>query len=206
MKAKGVRAGLPKRTTSRAGTPMETVNIDLAGPYEASFGRSIYRIMFVDRPSRWMRLYDIKSKLETTMFAQMFLADINYMGTPRRFRTDNEGEFTSHSYTDFYDYAGIRRDYTPTGKPQHNAVVESGIWRAMKRGNTANFEVRRLFPGIDLAKIPNVDTVGNCLSLEAVLWDADCLDHSTTKETIEWRSPYEVFFTRLPELQIVQLL
>ena len=36
LKAKGVEAGVPHRTTSRAGKPMETAHIDLAGPYEAS--------------------------------------------------------------------------------------------------------------------------------------------------------------------------
>ena len=34
-------------------------------------------------------------------FVQRFLADMNDMGTPRCFRTDNGGEFTSRSYTDF---------------------------------------------------------------------------------------------------------
>ena len=57
--------------------------------------------MFVDTASRWMRPYGMKSKSETTVFVQRFLADMNDMGTPRCFRTDNGGEFTSRSYTDF---------------------------------------------------------------------------------------------------------
>ena len=100
---------------------------------------------------------------------QRFLADMNDMGTPRCFRTDNGGKFTSRSYTDFCDSAGIRREYTAPGKSQQNAVVESAIWRAMKGGHAARREVRCVFPDVDLAKIPNVDTDGDRLWLKAVL-------------------------------------
>ena len=55
-----MRSGVPRRTESRAGRPMETVHIDLAGPYEASMGGSLYLIMFVDSASRWMRPYGMK--------------------------------------------------------------------------------------------------------------------------------------------------
>ena len=48
LEAKGVRGGVPRRTTLRAGRPMETAHTDLAGPYEASMGGSLYLIMFVD--------------------------------------------------------------------------------------------------------------------------------------------------------------
>ena len=63
-----MRSGVPRRTESRAGRPMETVHIDLAGPYEASMGGSLYLIMFVDSASRWMRPYGMKRKSETTAF------------------------------------------------------------------------------------------------------------------------------------------
>ena len=49
---KDVRAGVPRRTTSRAGKPMEAVHIDLSCPYEASMGGTVYLIMFVDSTSR----------------------------------------------------------------------------------------------------------------------------------------------------------
>ena len=43
--AKGIRAGTPWRTTSRAGRLMETVHIDLFGPQEAFLGGSVYLII-----------------------------------------------------------------------------------------------------------------------------------------------------------------
>ena len=48
LEAKVERDVVPRRTTLRAGMPVETVHTDLAGPYEASMGGSHYLIMFVD--------------------------------------------------------------------------------------------------------------------------------------------------------------
>ena len=39
--------------------------------------------------------------------------------------------------------------------------------------------------------------------MEAVLWAADCFNHSATKANTGWRSPHEVFFSRLPDLLVV---
>lgn len=52
-------------------------------------------------------------------------------------------------------------------------------------------------------KITNLNAEGNCLRLEAVLWAADGFNRSATKANRGWRSPYEVFFSRPPELQVV---
>ena len=41
---------------------METVHINLAAPYEASMGGSLYLIMLVDSASGWMRQYGMKNK------------------------------------------------------------------------------------------------------------------------------------------------
>ena len=64
LEAKGVRAGVPRRTTSRAGKPMETVHIDLCGPNEASMGPSVSLTMLVDIASRLMWACGMKSKSE----------------------------------------------------------------------------------------------------------------------------------------------
>ena len=203
LEAKGIRAGTPRRTTSRAGRPMETVHIYLSVPYEASLGGSVYLIMFVDSASRWMRPYGMRRKCETTAYVQKFLADMNEMGRPNCFRTDNAGEFISRDFVDYCDSAGIRREYTAPGKPQQNAVVESAIWRAMKGGHAARLEIGRLFPDVDLGKIPFVGAYGNRLWLEAALGAFDCFNGSATKTNIGWRSPHEVFFGRLPDLQVI---
>ena len=116
LEAKGVRAGVPWRTISRVGTPMETAHIDLAGHYGATLGGSVCLITFVDIASRWLRPYGMKSTSETTMFVEKFLADMNDTGTPQCFGTENGGEFTSRNSTDVCDSTGIRREYTAPGR------------------------------------------------------------------------------------------
>ena len=73
----------------------------------------------------------------------------------------------------------------------------------MKGGHAAGLEIGRLFPGVDLAKIQFVAANGNRLWLEAVLWDSDYINRSATKANTGWRLPHEVFFRRLPDLQVL---
>ena len=98
LEEKGVRAGVPRRTTSRAGKPMETLHIDLAGPYEASMGGSVYLIMFVDSASRWMRPCGMRKKSETTTYVRKFVADMNNMAASVRITVENSPAATTCSF------------------------------------------------------------------------------------------------------------
>ena len=120
LETKSVRSGVPRRTISRVGRPMETVHIDLAGSCEASMGGSHYLIIFIDSTSRWVRLYGMMRKLQTTLYVQTFPADMNALGRPLCYRADNGGEFTSRSYI-VCDSAAILREHTAPHKPQQKA-------------------------------------------------------------------------------------
>ena len=76
----------------------------------------------------------------------------------------------------------------------------------MKEGHAARREVRCLFSDVGLAKNPNVGTNGNRLWLKIVLRAVNCFNRSATKANAWWRLPYEVFFSRPPELQVVPVL
>lgn len=131
-----MRTGVPRRTTSRAGKTLKTVHIDQAGPYEASMGGFVNLIMFVDSAWRWMEPYRVKTKSESVTYVWKFVTDITNMGRPHCFHTDIVGGFIDRGYAEICDSAGVRREYTtPTpGKSYQEAVVESGMWRAMKDG------------------------------------------------------------------------
>ena len=83
----------------------------------------------------------MRRKSETTAYVQKFPTDMNGMGRPNCFRTDNGEEFISRDYVDHCDSVRIRREYTAPEKPQQEAVVESAIWRAMKGGHAARLEI-----------------------------------------------------------------
>ena len=82
----------------------------------------MYPIMFVDSSSRWSRPYGMRRKSETIAYVQKFLADMDGMGRPSCFLTDDGGEFISRDYVDYCDSAGIHRECTAPGKPQRTRL------------------------------------------------------------------------------------
>ena len=60
-----------------------------------------------------------------------------------------------------------------------------------------------IFPDVDFTGIPNIGANSNRLWLEAALWAADGFNRSATKANTGWKSPYEVFFSRRPEVQVL---
>ena len=118
--ANGIRAVVPRSTTSRAKFPRELVHIDLAGPCETSIDGSEYVIMFTDSASRLMRPYGLNKVSDLPLMVKRYIAD---MGKPCAFRA--EGEFTSGAYVRICDRRGIQRENTAPGTSKHNAPVES---------------------------------------------------------------------------------
>lgn len=58
-------------------------------------------------------------------------------------------------------------------------------------------------PGVDVPLISSLGPNDNRPWHQAALWAADCLRHSATKADTGWRSTLEVWFSRLPDLQLV---
>ena len=138
--AKGNRAPTAHYTTARAKRPMELIHIDTAGPFPASLGGSRYVVMFVDSASRLQRPYGTRDKTAAAILAvvKRFIAD---MGVPRAFRSDNEAEYTNHSFVEYCNNLGIRRELTAPYTPQQNGPVESALWRAFKAGHAARLGI-----------------------------------------------------------------
>ena len=136
------------------------------------------------------------------VYVRTFVADMNNMGRPQCFRTDNGGELSSRDYVEFSDSARICLEYTAPGRPQPNADFESAIWRDIEGGHAACREIRLMFPGVDLGRSPTLRANGNRLWLKGVIWVANCFTISATKTNTGWRSPYEGFLSRQPALQV----
>ena len=117
LMAKGNRAPIAHHTTARAKRPMELIYNDTAGPFSVSLGGSRYVVMFVDRASRLQRPYGTSDKISAAILAvvKLFIAD---MGVPRAFRSDNGREYTNHSFVEFCNNLGIRREWTAPYTPQ----------------------------------------------------------------------------------------
>ena len=150
--AKGNRAPTVHHTTVRAKRPMELIHIDTAGPFPASLEGSRYVVMFVDSASRLRRPCGTRDKTAAAILAvvKRFIAD---MGVPRAFRRDNGVEYTNHSFVEYSNNLGIRRELTPSHTAEQNGPVESALWRAFKAGHLARLGISNIYPDIRLDEV-----------------------------------------------------
>ena len=191
--AKGMRAPIPHRTTSRAAALLDLVHINTAGPFPEPLGGSRYVIVFVYSASRFQRPYGTRDKSASAILGvvQRFLVD---MGVPRAFRTDDGTEFTNSAFVEYCNIIQIRRKLTAPYTPQQNGPVESGLSRAIKAGHAARIEVNRLFPNVHLERLEGVrDPYGASLWMESVLWASEGFNRSATSANSGMLSPYEIF-------------
>lgn len=79
--------------------PTKSVDIQFGASYIATGRSGVNALVEIGQPPYC-----------SISLVQKFLADMNGMGQPRCFRTDNGGEFTSRSYTDYRD---LPRIHTP---------------------------------------------------------------------------------------------
>ena len=143
---KGVRAGVTHQQTVRMSQPQAKVHVDISGSFPPSLSGSVYLIMFVDNASRLMRPYGMRKKSEAPDRAKQFIAD---MGPVECFGTDNAAEFTGAGFVKPCHDRGIQPEFTGAYNARANAVVENATQRAVKAGNAARLEAKRLYPAGD---------------------------------------------------------
>ena len=197
--AKGIRASIPHRTTSRAAAPLDLVHIDTVGPFPEFLGGSRY-VVFVDSASRFQRPYGTRDKSASAILkvVQRFVAD---MGVPRAFRTDNGAEDTNSAFVEYCNSLQIRRELTAPYTPQQNGPVESGLSRAIKASHAARIEVNKLFLDVHLERLKGVrDPDDTSLRMESVLWASEGFNRSATTANSGILSPDEVFYGSRPPM------
>ena len=200
---KGDRAPTAHHTTARAKKPMELVHIDAAGPFPASLGGFRYVVVFVDSVFRLRRPHGTRDKSAATILAvvKRFIADL---GAPRAFRRDNGAEYTNHSFVEYCNNLGIRRELTAPYTPQQNGPEESALWRAFKAGRAARLGVSNIYPGIRLNEVAgSTDAAATSLWMESLLWASEGFNRSTTAANDGWLSPHEIFYGNRPPLPLL---
>ena len=143
--AKGNPAPTTHDTTARAKWSMKVVHIDTAGPFLVSLGGLGYVVMFVDSASHLQRPYGTRDKSAAAILAvvKRFTVD---MGVTRALRSDNGAQHTNHSFVEYCDDVGIRRELTAPYTPQQYDSVESAFWTAKKQGTQNVWEFRTSTP------------------------------------------------------------
>ena len=202
--AKGNRAPTPHHTTARAKRPMELIHVDTTGPFPASLGGSRYVVMFVDSASRLQRPYGTRDKTAAAIFGVVMKRFIADMGVPRAFKSDNGREYTNHSFVEFCNNLGIRRELTAPYTPHQNGPVESALWRAFKAGHAARLGISNIYPDIRVNEVRgSTDAAATSLWMESLLWASECFNRSATAANDGWLSPHEIFYGNRPLLPLL---
>ena len=201
--AKRNRTPTAHHTTARAKKPMELVHICTAGPFPTSLGGSRYVVMFVDSASRLQRPYRTRDKSAAAILAVVnrFIADI---GVPRALRSDNGAEYTNHSFVEYCNNLGIRRELTAPYTPQQNGPVESALWRAFNADHAARLEVSNIYPDIRLNEVVgSTDVAATSLWMQSLLWASEWFKRSASAANDGWLSPHEIFYGNRPPLLLL---
>ena len=116
---KGNRAPTAHHTTARANLADGVGTHDIAGLFPPSLGGFRYVVMFVDSASRLQRPYGTRDQSAVAILTVVkhFIAD---MGVPRDFWSDNGTEYMNHSFVEYCNNVGIRRELTAPYLPQQN--------------------------------------------------------------------------------------
>ena len=126
------------------------------------------------------------------------------MGVPRTFRRDNEAEYTNHSFLEYCNNLGIRRELTPY-TPHQNGHVESALWRAFKAGHAARLGVSNIYPDIRLDEATgSTDAAATSLWMESLFWASECFNRSATAENDGWLSSHGIFYGSRPPLPLLR--
>ena len=159
--------------------------------------------LFVDSASRIQRPYGTSDKSAAAILAvvKCFFAD---MRVPRYFRSDNGAEYTNHSFVEYCNNLGIRRELTASYTPQHHNSVESALWRAYKAGHAARLGVSNIYQDIRLEYVKgSTDAAATSLWMESLLWASKCFNRSTTVANDGWLYPHDIFYGSRPSLPLL---
>eukprot|EP01018_Ginkgo_biloba_P003117 Gb_13352 [translate_table: standard] len=111
----------------KAREPLELVHTDLCGPMRTlTMGKVRYFMTFIDDYTRKIWVYFLKEKSEAFMkFVEFRAMEERQSGYKLRIlHSDNEGEYISNKFKDFYRKVGIQKQYTTPYTPQQNGIIE----------------------------------------------------------------------------------
>jgi deoxyuridine 5'-triphosphate nucleotidohydrolase len=108
----------------RHGFPLQSVAIDLVGPFEPGNHGYKYILTVEDQWSRYINCYPLRSK-ETKEVAKTFMERfVANFGCPVSVHSDNGTEFTSEIFKSLMDELKIQKTYTPSYNPRSNGKLE----------------------------------------------------------------------------------
>ena len=189
FQAKTKRHAMPEKTDKRASVKGQWFFVDVGGPMRySSLGGNSYVVIFVDECTRFKVAKFVKKKSNTTAALLSLIAD--YI-TPQKLsikcvRTSNGGGFEGEFQREL-DRRSITHKHTPSDTPQYNGVAERALGLLREKAITLMEELDGVL------SVPREK-----LWAQAMLFACDVTNESVTTSTDGGKSPYELWFGKLP--------
>ncbi|KAF2353883.1 Integrase catalytic core [Trinorchestia longiramus] len=116
----------------RAVKPLQLIHSDLAGPITpVSNEGSKYVISFIDDYSGVVHVYFFRRKSDAAAAAtERFIADVASYGSIKRFRCDNDTEYTPKKFRSLLNKNRIKKQFSAQYSPYQNDTAERN-WRSL---------------------------------------------------------------------------
>lgn len=179
---------LPFGTRIKTTKPGDLVTADVCGPFDESFGKRRYLVLFKDSFTKFRYGYIIKHKSEVKEILKCMIRNSKAHGhIIMEFLSDNGGEFDNEDVRKILKQEGINQRFTAPYTPEQNGGIE--------RENRTVVEMARTF------KYSNED-----VSFPSAIWaelvsTAVYILNRTGKSSIEGASPYELWISKKPRIK-----
>lgn len=184
---------LPFGNRKKATEPGELITADVCGPFDESFQKKRYFVLFKDSFTKFRYGYIIREKSEVKTVLKHMLAHAKVLGhSIKEFLSDNGGEFDNEEIKAILSSKGITQRLTAPYTPEQNGGSEREMRTIVEMARTfkyANPEAD--FPAAIWAELVN---------------SAIFILNRTGKSSVEGKSPYELWLKKKPRLKHLRVI
>ena len=163
----------------------EEINLDFAGPLDASWGNNKYILLCIDLYTKFPSAKIVNNTSTRNVIS--FLNDYCHLhGFPRKIRVHHGSCFLSHGFKNFCDKFNIEIIYCTVGDHRSNGLVERLVYTVKSKLLAISFEVLK----------PSLND-----SIEKIIWNL-----RISKQTAIGCTPFEKLFNRVANTRWKKLM
>ncbi|GFT49467.1 copia protein [Trichonephila clavipes] len=180
-------------TGGKASEPGELISADVCGPFDESFQKKKYLVVFKDSFTKFRFGYLIKEKSEVKKVLEHILAHTRtLLYSVKEFLCDNGGEFDNKDVHEILHSNGITQRLTAPYTPEQNGASEREMRTTIEMARTLKYSNPEVsFPAAIWAELVN---------------SAMYILNRTGKSSIENTSPYELWLKKKPRLKHLHII
>lgn len=184
---------LPFGTRERKNKPGELLSADVCGPFNESFQKKRYFVIFKDSYTKYRYCYFIKEKSEVKEVLKQVLAHAKTLGhTIKEFLSDNGKEFDNEEVREILRSKGITQKLTAPYTPEQNGESERENRTIVEMARTFKYSNKEVtFPEEIWAELINT---------------AVYILNRTGKSSEEGLTPYELWLGRKPRINHLKII